>query len=389
MEYKLKDIVTFKPGYAFKKSDMTDEGIDLVKIGNLKNNKVIVPSDVKIKEDIRFKDFIINKNDILMALTGDPVYKGSIQTWVGRTSKYLNDEIAYLNQRVCKLIPNERIIYGDYLYYWLIRYDKTYEIAGLFHGSANQANISHKEVGEMIINLPSLDIQRKVSKILSDVDKKINLNNQINNNLYELVRSYYIDLVNNSDKECSLSELMEYQGGSQPPASQFEYEKNEENIRFVQIRDFDSDSHICYIPNSSKNKLCSKKDILIARYGASLGRICYGLDGAYNVALAKVIPVKEEYREMLRVILESKDFYNYINQVGQRSAQAGFNAGDIAGYTIKIPEENAIIEFNKLADKVIDKRMLLKEENEKLSQLRDTLLPKLMNGEIDLDNIEI
>ena len=101
----------------------------------------------------------------------------------------IKERIAYLNQRVCKLIPNERIIYGDYLYYWLIRYDKTYEIAGLFHGSANQANISHKEVGEMIINLPSLDIQRKVSKILSDVDKKINLNNQINNNLYELVRS--------------------------------------------------------------------------------------------------------------------------------------------------------------------------------------------------------
>ena len=45
MEYKLKDIITFKPGYAFKKSDMTDTGIDLVKIGNLKNNKVIISSE--------------------------------------------------------------------------------------------------------------------------------------------------------------------------------------------------------------------------------------------------------------------------------------------------------------------------------------------------------
>lgn len=272
----------------------------------------------------------------------------------------------------------------NFMYYYL----KAYNLNRLHIGSGHPL-MTQDILNNIDVNIPNYDYQVKAGLVLKKLDDKIKLNTETNNNLYELVRNYYIELVNKSDKECSLSELMEYQGGSQPPASQFEYEKNENNIRFVQIRDFDSDSHICYIPNSNKNKLCSKKDILIARYGASLGRICYGLDGAYNVALAKVLPLKEEYREMLRVILESKDFYNYINQVGQRSAQAGFNAGDISGYTIKIPDENDIIEFNKLADIVIDKRMLLKEENEKLSQLRDTLLPKLMNGEIDLDNIEI
>ena len=95
------------------------------------------------------------------------------------------------------------------------------------------------------------------------------------------------------------------------------------------------------------------------------------------------------YKELLRVILESDDFYNYINQVGQRSAQAGFNAGDIAGYNVIIPDENGLKEFNSISKNVIEKRLLIIDENRKLSELRDTLLPKLMNGEIDLDNIKI
>lgn len=237
--------------------------------------------------------------------------------------------------------------------------------------------------------IPEIKIQRRIVKIIKNINDKIKINNEINNNLRELCKTNYLRIIEENSVEISLSELMDYQGGSQPPASEFQKEKNEDNIRFVQIRDFETDSYICYIPNSNKNKLCNKDDILIARYGASLGRICYGLSGAYNVALAKVLPKKAEYKELLRVILESDDFYNYINQVGQRSAQAGFNAGDIAGYTVIIPNENGLKVFNSISKNIIDKRLLMIEENRKLSELRDTLLPKLMNGEIDLDNIEI
>lgn len=66
--------------------------------------------------------------------------------------------------------------------------------------------------------------------------------------------------------------------------------KKDGYVRFVQIRDYDTDGHITYIPISHKNKLCEEHDIMIARYGASLGRICFGINGAYNVALAKVFP---------------------------------------------------------------------------------------------------
>ena len=178
MEYRLKDIVSFKPGYAFKTAQMGEDGINLIKIKSLKNNIIIFENNnTKVKENESLKDYLIYKNDILMALTGDPVNKGSYETWVGRTSRYMYDNCAYLNQRICKLIPNEQIINKSYLYYWLIQHNKTYEIASLCHGSANQANISHKDIGELRIDLPDLKLQTKTANILDDINKKIELNN--------------------------------------------------------------------------------------------------------------------------------------------------------------------------------------------------------------------
>lgn len=295
---------------------------------------------------------------------------------------------AYLTENCDNLQVDESICLKDYLKYYLLSEDGSKEIIANTVGST-QPKLPIYGIENFNIKLPSIDNQKRIVRLLNSIDDKIKINNQINNNLRELCKTNYLRLIENNSTELSLSELMDYQGGSQPPASEFQKEKSEDNIRFVQIRDFETDSYVCYIPNSNKNKLCNKDDILIARYGASLGRICYGLSGAYNVALAKVLPKKEEYKELLRVILESDDFYNYINQVGQRSAQAGFNAGDIAGYNVIIPDENGLKEFNSISKNVIEKRLLIIDENRKLSELRDTLLPKLMNGEIDLDNIKI
>lgn len=315
---------------------------------------------------------IANKSEILM----------SVRAPVGDMN--FADQKICIGRGLCSI--NAKNGKNKYLYYILLNSmnDIKQKSTGTVFDSINRNDLENLE-----IDFHSEEEQNKIENILGNIDIKIELNNEINNNLRELCRTNYLRIIEENSVEISLSELMDYQGGSQPPASEFQKEKNEDNIRFVQIRDFETDSYICYIPNSNKNKLCNKDDILIARYGASLGRICYGLSGAYNVALAKVLPKKAEYKELLRVILESDDFYNYINQVGQRSAQAGFNAGDIAGYSVIIPNENGLKIFNSISKNIIDKRLLMIEENRKLSELRDTLLPKLMNGEIDLDDIEI
>ena len=183
---------------------------------------------------------------------------------------------------------------------------------------------------------------------------------------------------------------MDYAGGSQPPASEFVFSERNDYIRFVQIRDYDTDSHITYIPDSPKNKLCEEHDIMIARYGASLGRICFGINGAYNVALAKVFPKKSFLREFLRCYLSSRTFYEGINNKGGRSAQAGFNQSDINSFEIDFPVDETIVKnFECTVAPMFEQRLQLKKENQHLASLRDTLLPKLMSGELDVSNVEI
>ena len=394
MEYKLKDIITFKPGYAFKKSDMADIGIDLVKIGNLKNNKVIIPSDTKIKEDTKFKDFIINKNDILMALTGDPVYKGNIQTWVGRTSMYLNNKIAYLNQRVCKLIPDEKIIVGNYLYYWLIRYDKTYEIAGLFHGSANQANISHKEVGEMFIELPKLDIQKKIAKILTDIDKKINLNNQINDNLYKIGTLCFNNYIDNCcHSEITISEIAD---------EILDYTKNKKaKVKLLNSSDVTKNVFpiIEFVDNYNLKghfkKRFKKYDILYSQIRPRNNHYGYVLfeDTDDYLASTRFMVVRNKEDKVSSALLY---FYltseNAINDFASKTeSRSGTfpqgNYADLSSFKVKYDKNQS--EITKVLECILEKIYQNEKENQKLEQLRDTLLPKLMNGEIDLDNIEI
>lgn len=191
-------------------------------------------------------------------------------------------------------------------------------------------------------------------------------------------------------KHISLSDLMDYSGGSQPPASKFIFIKRDGYIRFVQIRDYDTDSHITYIPESAKNKLCEEHDIMIARYGASLGRICFGINGAYNVALAKVFPKKSYFREFLRCYLSSRTFYEGINNKGGRSAQAGFNQSDINSFKLDFPIDEAIVQkFENTVAPMFEQRLQLRKENQRLASLRDTLLPKLMSGELDVSDIDL
>ena len=183
-----------------------------------------------------------------------------------------------------------------------------------------------------------------------------------------------------------LSEIMDYAGGSQPPASEFIEEYRDGYVRFVQIRDYYSNSHITYIPIRKSNKLCAETDIMIARYGASLGRICYGLNGAYNVALAKVSPKVKEYTEYLRIFLMSDGFYNKINSIGQRAAQAGFNKDDIENILIPFPTNNrCIIEFNKKMQPYFFARLQNDKEINTLTKQRDELLPLLMNGQASVN----
>lgn len=284
---------------------------------------------------------------------------------------------------------NENLVLPKYLYYVLSNRDLKQYNEGTTIPSLRTETLNRLE-----FNIPLIEEQKKILKILKPLEDKIILNEKINNNLEQQAQALYENIFcipsDIDTKHISLSDLMDYAGGSQPPASEFVFSERDGYIRFVQIRDYDTDSHITYIPDSPKNKLCEEHDIMIARYGASLGRICFGINGAYNVALAKVFPKKSFFREFLRCYLSSRTFYEGINNKGGRSAQAGFNQSDINSFEIDFPADETIVKnFECTVAPMFEQRLQLKKENQHLASLRDTLLPKLMSGELDVSNVEI
>jgi len=108
----------------------------------------------------------------------------------------------------------------------------------------------------------------------------------------------------------------------------------------LQIRDFtqNREGHEEYIQINNNIKTCIDSDVLIARYGASVGKILTGLSGAYNVAIMKTIPdIYKLNKRYLRFFLLSNVFQNYIFSVGSRAAQAGFNKTDLIDIQIPVP----------------------------------------------------
>lgn len=165
-----------------------------------------------------------------------------------------------------------------------------------------------------------------------------------------------------------LGEISDFEGGSQPPKKDFLYEPKDGYVRFLQIRDFSSDKNITYIPISKKNRLCDEKDILIGRYGASVGKILSGKYGAYNVAIMKTIPNFDLiHLQFFYMYLISPHFQNpLVNEISQRAAQNGFSKDDIALLEVPLPplsEQQRIVSKLDLLFQKVDKSIELHQKN--------------------------
>ena len=135
------------------------------------------------------------------------------------------------------------------------------------------------------------------------------------------------------------NDLFEISGGSQPPKSKFISEARDGYIRLYQIRDYGNNPVPVYIPISAASKISHKGDILLARYGASLGKVFWAKDGAYNVAMARVIPQYETElisKKFLFLFYQSS-LYQSVIHANSRSAQAGFNKEDLSSLLFPLP----------------------------------------------------
>lgn len=180
--------------------------------------------------------------------------------------------------------------------------------------------------------------------------------------------------------------LIDIEGGTQPPKSQFINEYREGYIRLVQIRDFASDKYIVFVPDTAKLKHFNEDDILIARYGASLGRICTGMSGAYNVALAKTIFSSNILnRKYVYWMLQSESFQAPLMGIS-RTAQAGFNKEDLSTFAMPLPplseQQRIVNRIESLFAKLDEAKQKAQDALDSFETRKAAILHKAFTGEL-------
>jgi type I restriction enzyme S subunit len=135
----------------------------------------------------------------------------------------------------------------------------------------------------------------------------------------------------------NFGKFCDIEGGNQPPKSQFIHEPRAGYVQLLQIRDLGERPVPTYIPVGSTNRFCKEGEILIGRYGASVGKVFWAQNGAYNVAMAKFIWPLDAFISTFAFLVLKSDYLQRPLANATRSAQAGFNKGDLAAINFPLP----------------------------------------------------
>lgn len=388
-ECRLGDYCDFQNGYAFKSSEFKTNGeYKIVKIKELKDGLVKFFDDsasVDIHDIKEFEKYKIYRNDVLFALTGDPVSKPNPLSWVGRVSIYRSDENALLNQRTCKIKKSDEID-NQFLYYYFRQWENFYALASKATGSASQANISTNTIADTIIKLPPLPTQQKIAAILASLDDKIELNNKINTNLEQqaqaLFKNWFVDFepfggkMPEGWKEKTLDSFCSiFTGRKNANASvengKYKFFTCSPNVLPIDSFIFDGDA------------------IIISGNGAYTGRTRFysGKFDLYQRTYACTMK-KDQNPDYIFIL------YWIIKFVLSKKIMGGTHGSaipyivmdDIAKFVINY-DKKLFDDLSKIMKSYVLQIQENENQNEKLAELRDTLLPKLMNGDLETNHM--
>jgi type I restriction enzyme S subunit len=365
---KLKDIgCSFLSGYGFKSSDYTTSGIPLIKIGNIQNRIVTIdPEGDYLSEELldeKVSQFLLNDNDVLIAMTG----QGSVGR-VGKLKLY-NHKRPLLNQRVGKFICDEKNINIDYLYY-ILTSDRFQDYLFNTGSGSGQPNLSPDLILETEIPYTIYDEQCAIASILSSLDDKIDLLHRQNKTLEALAETLFRRWFVEEGTEIILI-------GNVASVTTGKGLKREEFIENGEFPILGANGEI----GRTNKYLTESKLILTGRVG-TLGKV-YLSDGKVWISdnVLIVNPFNEKFFYPIYFTLKSIDFENL--NVG--STQPLVTQTEVKKIEIKIPAEPRFEEFTKMSAYNFEKIKTNKIQIYTLIQLRDTLLPKLMSGEIRLN----
>jgi type I restriction enzyme, S subunit len=274
-----------------------------------------------------------------------------------------------------------------------------------------RASLNNDDLSYLTILYPEIVVQKKIASLLISYDKFIENNIRQIEILEEMAqriyKEWFVDFKypgHENDKlvdselgmipmgweVLNIKDLIQFSGGAQPPKKEHIYNFREGYVRFIQNRDYNNylnNKHSTYIKDSLRNKLCSKYDILIDKYG-DVGRVRFGIEGAHNVALAKLIPKDENLREFLRSYFNQNKVRKFLSNSSQASTRGSLNSTHF-NFLILKPSQELLKRWENFGYSINKYILQLIEKNKNLNDTRDYLLPKLTLGKVDLTDLEI
>lgn len=292
-----------------------------------------------------------------------------------------------INSGMLIIRPNNEELDSRYAFY-LFKNLKD-EFDNFVSGSA-QPQLPIRDLREVEITLPPLEEQRQIAAILSSIDDKIELLHEQNKTLEELAqtlfRHYFIENPNPSWQEKPLSDFGDIICGKTPSKKVDEYYNGD--IPFIKIPDMHGNIFVfktneCLSELGSQtqiNKLIPKKSICVSCI-ATVGVVSMNaFESHTNQQINSIIPKKEHYRYFLYLYM--KHLYDYLQSMASGgTATANLNTRDFSNIHILMPDEEMMINFNGKTSEYFDKIFKNLEQIQTLENMRDILIPKLLNGE--------
>lgn len=359
-----------------------------------------------------FANFRLKKGQV--AITKDSETKDDI----GVSTFIAEDfEDVVLGYHTSLITPKEKYLNGKFLHYWLnTRQAKSYfeNNAG---GSGQRCTLPLDIIKAIPLFLPDITTQEKISSLFFNIDSKIELNKCINAELEAMAKTLYdywfvqFDFPDENGKPYKssggkmvwnkelkreipegwevekLKEFATTASGGTPLSINKEYYENG-NIPWINSGELNNlyiiqtDNYITKkgLDNSSA-KLFPSNTLLIALYGATAGKVSLlKFEAATNQAVCAILLKEQSYLNFLKFALS--DLYQYLINLSSGSARDNLSQDLVKDLIFIKPADNIINQFNVIVNPSIEKIVQNIQENQKLTELRDWLLPMLMNGQV-------
>ena len=290
------------------------------------------------------------------------------------------------NQTFIGIVCDDSKLSYNYLYYYLkINKDN---IANCGIGSTIKY-ISRESFEEYEIDLPSLEIQDKITNILSNIDNQIECNNAMTKRLQDMILTRYsIMFQNKKSKNALLKDICLLPSGYNfKPESYNDYGKYKlitiKNVCDTFVDDTNTDK-LSEVPNIKDYCYLSVGDILLSLTG-NVGRISivHSKDNLLNQRVS-LLQTKENYKIYSYCLLKSQEYQFIMTNIARGTSQKNLSPIDVENLKVYAPTFEEIKAFNENTENYFNEMLIIKQSTDKLITLKEKLLPLLINGQLNI-----